>query len=131
MQNEETFIPLESFTVKQRYCPQFGIFYLVRQLFSIQAEGGRWYQKTLFYSFFTVPLCVLALTLDVCTLLIYCAFLIVKKLIQILCAALILLIETVIKKTLGVILLMLSICATLIFIYQKWHQITDFIDHLF
>jgi hypothetical protein len=131
MQNEETFIPLESFTVKQRYCPQFGIFYLTRQLFSIQAEGGRWYQKTLFYTFFIFPLCVLALTLDVCTLLLYCVYLIIKKLIQILCAALILLIETVIKKTLGVILLMLSICATLIFIYQKWHQITDFINNLF
>lgn len=131
MQNEETFIPLESFTIKQRYCPQFGIFYLVRQLFSIQAEGGRWYQKTLFYSFFTVPLCVLALTLDVCTLLIYCAFLIVKKLIQILCAALMLLIETVIKRTIGVILLLLSICFTVIFIWQKWHFITDLINNLF
>lgn len=131
MQNEEIFIPLESFTVKQRYSPNFGIFYLTRQVFSIQAEGGRWYQKALFYTLFTLPLCVVALSLDVCTLLIYCAFLIAKKLTQILCAALMLLIETVIKRTIGVILLLLSICFTLILIYQKWHDITEFIKNLF
>lgn len=129
--NEQIYIPLESFTVKQRYCPNFGIFYLTRQLFSIQPEGGRWWQKALFYCLFTVPLIIVALSLDVATLLLYCCYLLAKKLIQILCAALITLIETVIKKTVGVILLLLSICFTLILIYQKWHFITDFINNLF
>ena len=131
MQNEEIFIPLESFRIRQRYCPQFGIFYAVRQLFSIKAEGGRLWQKALFYSLFTSPLTVVALTLDACSLLLYLCFLLLKKIIQIAAAALMLLIETVIKRTIGVILLLLSICFTLILIYQKWHDITDLINNLF
>jgi hypothetical protein len=129
--NEQTFIPLESFRIRQRYCPQFGIFYAVRQLFSIKAEGGRWWQKALFYTLFTVPLTVVALTLDACSLLFYLSFLLTKKIIQIAAAAVMLLIETVIKRTIGVILLLLSICFTLILIYQKWHDITDLINNLF
>ena len=131
MQNEETFIPLESFRIRQRYCPQFGIFYAIRQLYSIKAEGGRWWQKTLFYTLFTVPLTVVALAFDACSLLLYCVFLLLKKIIQIAAAAILIIIETVIKKTLGVILLLLSICFTLILIYQKWHDITDLIQNLF
>ena len=129
--NEQIYIPLESFTVKQRYCPNFGIFYLTRQLFSIQPEGGRWWQKALFYCLFTVPLIIVALSLDVCTLLLYCVFLLLKKLIQIICAGLLYLIKTVIKSTVGVILVLLSICFTVIFIWQKWHDITEFIKNLF
>lgn len=129
--NEQIYIPLESFTVKQRYCPNFGIFYLTRQLFSIQPEGGRWWQKALFYCLFTVPLIIVALSLDFCTLLLYCVFLLLKKLIQIICAGLLYLIKTVIKSTVGVILVLLSICFTVIFIWQKWHFITDLINNLF
>ena len=129
--NEQTFIPLESFRIRQRYCPQFGIFYAVRQLFSIKAEGGRWWQKALFYTLFTLPLTVVALTLDACSLLLYLCFLLTKKIIQIAAAAVMLLVETVIKRTIGVILLLLSICLTLILIYQKWHDITDLINNLF
>lgn len=131
MHNEQTFIPLESFRIRQRYCPQFGIFYAVRQLFSIKAEGGRWWQKALFYTLFTVPLAVVALTLDACSLLLYLCFLLTKKIIQIAAAAVMLLVETVIKRTIGVILLLLSICFTLIFIYQKWDDILAYIKALY
>lgn len=131
MQNEEVFIPAESFRVRQRYCPQFGIFYLLRQLFSIHAEGGKWWQKTLFYVLFTFPLTLVALALDTCSLLLYCAFLIFKKLIDILTAAAIALIQTAIKKTVGVILTLLSICFTVLLIWFKWDVIVELIKNLF
>lgn len=128
--NEEIFIPAESFRIRQRYCPQFGIFYAMRQLYSIKAEGGTWWQKTLFYTLFTAPFTAVALALDACLLLLYVSFLIIKKLIDIAAALLISLFDTIIKKTIGVILLLLSICFTVLFIWYKWHAITELIKSL-
>lgn len=131
MQNEEIFIPLEAFRVKQRYCPQFGIFYAVRVLLSIQAEGGRAWQKILFYCCFTLPGFAIAIAIDALLLSLYVVLLICKKALNIAEKATDSLLDTIIKKVIGVALFIITICATIIFIYYKWHDITDIIKNLF
>lgn len=127
----ELYIPAESFRVNQRYCPNFGIFYAVRLLMSIKAEGGLWWQKTAFYTCFTALLLPVALAVDIVSLAVYLCYVLCKKLFQILAALALLLLETIIKKFVGVILLISALCVALITIWLKWHQITDFIDKLF
>ena len=131
MQNEEIFIPLEAFRIKQRYCPQFGIFYAVRVLLSIQAEGGRAWQKILFYCCFTLPGFALAIAIDALLLSLYVAYLVCKKLLDIATAATISLFDTIIKKVIGVTLFIITICLTLFILYLKWHDITEYIKNLF
>ena len=128
---EELYIPAESFSIHQRYMPNFGIFYAVRVLLSIRAEGGLWWQKFAFYSCFTALLMPVALCIDIASLAAYICYLIVKKLFQIVAAAFLLLLETIIKKFVGVILLISALCISLILIYLKWPLITDFINKLF
>lgn len=129
--NEQVFIPAESFRIAQRYCPNFGIFYAVRLLLSIKAEGGAWWQKAAFYTCFTALLLPVALLVDIISLAVYLAYLAVKKMLQILAAATLCLLETIIKKFIGVVLLLAALVSTSIFVYVKWQQITDFIKQLF
>lgn len=131
MQNDEIFIPLEAFRIKQRYCPQFGIFYAVRVLLSIQPEGGRVWQKILFYCCFTLPGFALAIAVDALLLSLYVAYLVCKKLLDIATAATISLLDTIIKKVIGVTLFIITLCLTLFILYLKWHDITEFIKNLF
>ena len=131
MQNEEVFIPAEAFSVHQRYCPNFGIFYAVRVLLSIKAQGGQWWQKVTFYACFTALLLPVALTVDFVSLAVYLCYILVKKLFQILAALILLLLETLIKKFVGVILLISALCISLILIYLKWHEIISYLDKLF
>lgn len=131
MQNEELYIPAQSFAIHQRYCPQFGIFYAVRVLLSIQAQGGQWWQKCVFYLCFTALLMPVALCIDVASLAVYLCYIVVKKLFQIIAAALLLMLEVLIKKFIGVILLISALCISIITIYLKWPQITNFINSLF
>lgn len=131
MQNEEIFIPLEAFRVKQKYCPQFGIFYAVRVLLSIQPEGGRAWQKILFYCCFTVPGFALAIAIDTLLLSLYVAYLVCKKLLDIATAATISLLDTIIKKVIGVTLFIITLCLTIFILYLKWHDITEYIKNLF
>lgn len=131
MQNEQIYIPLEAFRVKQRYCPQFGIFYAVRVLLSIHAEGGRAWQKILFYCCFTVPGLAVAIAVDALLLSLYVLYLLLKKLLDILTAATISLLDTIIKKVIGVTLFIITLCLTIFVLYLKWHDITDIIKSLF
>ena len=41
------------------------------------------------------------------------------------------LLDTIIKRVIGVALFIITICATTIFIYYKWHDIADIIKNLF
>lgn len=131
MQNEEIFIPLEAFRIRQKYCPNFGIFYAIRVLLSIQAEGGRAWQKILFYCCFTVPGFAVAIAVDALLLSLYLAFLICKKILNIAEKATDSLLDTIIKKVIGVAFFIITLCATIIFIYYKWHELTDIIKNLF
>ena len=131
MQNEQIFIPLEAFRVKQRYCPQFGIFYAVRVLLSIQPEGGRAWQKILFYCCFTLTGFALAVAIDTLLLSLYVAYLVCKKLLDIASAATISLLDTIIKKVIGVTLFIITLCLTIFILYLKWHDITEYIKNLF
>lgn len=131
MQNEQIYIPLEAFRIKQRYCPQFGIFYAVRVLLSIHAEGGRGWQKILFYCCFTLPGFGVAIAVDALLLSLYVLYLLLKKLLDILTAATISLLDTIIKKVIGVTLFIVTLCLTIFVLYLKWHDITDIIKSLF
>lgn len=128
---EQVFIPAESFRIAQRYCPNFGIFYAIRLLLSIQAQGGAWWQKVAFYACFTALLLPLALLVDIVSLAVYLSYLIIKKLFQIVFAAILLLLEVIIKNFIGAVLLIAALVFSTIFIYLKWPQITDFIKNLF
>lgn len=128
---EELFIPAESFSIHQRYNPNFGIFYAVRVLLSIRAEGGLWWQKCVFYASFTALLMPVALCIDVASLAVYLCYILFKKLFQVIAAAALLLLEVLIKKFIGVILLISALCISLFTIWLKWQQITDFINSLF
>lgn len=128
---EQVFIPAEAFSIHQRYMPIFGIFYAVRLLLSIRAEGGLWWQKIAFYGSFTALLLPVALVVDIVSLAAYLGYLVVKKLFQILFASILLLLETVIKKFVGVILLISALCISLIVIFLKWHVIIDYLGKLF
>lgn len=131
MSNEEIFIPAEAFSIHQRYNPNFGIFYAVRLLFSIKAQGGLWWQKATFYTCFTAILLPLCLIVDIASLAVYLCYIAAKKMLQIICAATLLLLEVIIKKFVGVILLITALCITIITIYIKWPLIIDFINKLF
>ena len=128
---EEVFIPLESFSINQRYSPNFGIFYALRCLFSIRATGGRTCQRVAFYSSFYLLLAPLAVVIDIFTLSVYALYLICKKLVELVYAAVVLLLETVIKKFLGVVLVLAAVVITTLFIYVKWHDILDYIKALY
>lgn len=129
--HEQLYIPAEAFSIHQRYMPNFGIFYAVRLLLSIRAEGGLWWQKFAFYSCFTALFMPVALLVDIISLAAYLCYLIIKKLFQIIAAAFILLLEQLIKRFVGVILLIAALCVSIVTIYLKWHQIIDFIGKLF
>lgn len=131
MQNEQIFIPLEAFRIKQKYCPNFGIFYAVRVLLSIKAEGGRAWQKILFYCCFTLPGFAIAIAIDVLLLSLYVAYLACKKLLDIATAATISLLDTIITKVIGVTLFIITLCLTIFILYLKWHDITEYIKNLF
>lgn len=131
MQNEQIFIPLEAFRIKQKYCPNFGIFYAVRVLLSIKAEGGRAWQKILFYCCFTLPGFAIAIAIDALLLSLYVAYLACKKLLDITTAATISLLDTIITKVIGVTLFIITLCLTIFILYLKWHDITEYIKNLF
>lgn len=128
---EEVFIPLESFSISQRYSPKFGIFYALRCLFSIRATGGRTCQRVAFYSSFYLLLAPVAVVIDLFTLAVYALYLVCKKLVELVYAAVVLLLETVIKKFLGVVLVLAAVVLTTLTIYVKWHDILAYIKALY
>ena len=115
------------FHIEQAYKPDFGKFLIVRWLYSITATDGKVWQHVIFYLLFTLLLSPLALTLDLLGILIYGLFLLAKKFLEGLFAA----VFAVCQKAIGIAAMIAAAVGTILIIYFKWDVITDFIKGLF
>ena len=115
------------FHIGQSYKPDFGAWLSLRWLYSITATDGKVWQHVIFYLFFTLLLSPLALTLDLMGILIYGLFLLAKKFLEGLFAA----VFAVCQKAIGIAAMIAAAVGTILIIYFKWDVITDFIKGLF
>lgn len=115
------------FHIGQSYKPDFGAWLSLRWLYSITATDGKVWQHVIFYLFFTLLLSPLALTLDLLGILIYGLFLLAKKFLEGLIAA----VFAVCQKAIGIAAMIAAAVGTILIIYFKWDVITDFIKGLF
>ena len=115
------------FHIGQSYKPDFGAWLALRWLYSITATDGKVWQHVIFYLFFTLLLSPLALTLDLLGILIYGLFLLAKKFLEGLFAA----VFAVCQKAIGIAAMIAAAVGTILIIYFKWDVITDFIKGLF
>ena len=115
------------FHIGQSYKPDFGAWLSLRWLYSITATDGKVWQHVVFYLLFTLLLSPLALTLDLLVILIYGLFLLAKKFLEGLFAA----VFAVCQKAIGIAAMIAAAVGTILIIYFKWDVITDFIKGLF
>ena len=123
----ESEIHRPKFHIGQSYKPDFGAWLSLRWLYSITATDGKVWQHVVFYLFFTLLLSPLALTLDLLGILIYGLFLLAKKFLEGLFAA----VFAVCQKAIGIAAMIAAAVGTILIIYFKWDVITDFIKGLF
>lgn len=123
----ESEIHRPKFHIGQSYKPDFGAWVALRWLYSITATDGKVWQHVIFYLFFTLLLSPLALTLDLWGILIYGLFLLAKKFLEGLFAA----VFAVCQKAIGIAAMIAAAVGTILIIYFKWDVITDFIKGLF
>ena len=119
----ESEIHRPKFHIGQSYKPDFGAWLSLRWLYSITATDGKVWQHVVFYLFFTLLLSPLALTLDLLGILIYGLFLLAKKFLEGLFAA----VFAVCQKAIGIAAMIAAAVGTILIIYFKWDVITDFI----
>ncbi|MBQ1884789.1 MAG: hypothetical protein II165_07230 [Bacteroidales bacterium] len=123
----ESEIHRPKFHIGQSYKPDFGAWLSLRWLYSITATDGKVWQHVIFYLFFTLLLSPLALTLDLMGILIYGLFLLAKKFLEGLFAA----VFAICQKAIGIAAMIAAAVGTILIIYFKWDVITDFIKGLF
>lgn len=123
----ESEIHRPKFHIGQSYKPDFGAWLSLRWLYSITATDGKVWQHVVFYLLFTLLLSPLALTLDLLGILIYGLFLLAKKFLEGLFAA----VFAVCQKAIGIAAMIAAAVGTILIIYFKWDVITDFIKGLF
>ena len=123
----ESEIHRPKFHIGQSYKPDFGAWLALRWLYSITATDGKVWQHVVFYLLFTLLLSPLALTLDLLGILIYGLFLLAKKFLEGLFAA----VFAVCQKAIGIAAMIAAAVGTILIIYFKWDVITDFIKGLF
>jgi len=123
----ESEIHRPKFHIGQSYKPDFGAWLSLRWLYSITATDGKVWQHVIFYLFFTLLLSPLALTLDLMGILIYGLFLLAKKFLEGLFAA----VFAVCQKAIGIAAMIAAAVGTILIIYFKWDVITAFIKGLF
>ena len=122
----ESEIHRPKFHIGQSYKPDFGAWLSLRWLYSITATDGKVWQHVIFYLFFTLLLSPLALTLDLLGIFIYGLFLLAKKFMEGVFAAVL----AVCQKALGTAAMIAAAFATILIIYFQWHTITDFVKGL-
>ena len=123
----ESEIHRPKFHIGQSYKPDFGAWLSLRWLYSITATDGKVWQHVIFYLLFTLLLSPLALTLDLLGILIYGLFLLAKKFLEGVFAA----VFAVCQKAIGIAAMIAAAVGTILIIYFKWDVITDFIKGLF
>ncbi len=123
----ESEIHRPKFHIGQSYKPDFGAWLALRWLYSITATDGKVWHHVIFYLFFTLLLSPLALTLDLMGILIYGLFLLAKKFLEGLFAA----VFAICQKAIGIAAMIAAAVGTILIIYFKWDVITDFIKGLF
>ncbi len=115
------------FRITQGYRPNFGAFLVVRWLYSISAEGGKGWQRVLFFLAFTLTFSPLALALDIVGIVVYGLLVIAKKFLEGVLAAVI----AICQKAIGTAAVIAAAVASVLIIYFKWQAISDFIKGLF
>ncbi len=130
MQRTETYIPESALYAKFRitlaFQPQWGKFYATRYLYAITAEGGKTWQRCLFYLVFTFALTPVTLSLDVAGLTLYAVIAVLKKFVEGIVAAVL----TVCQRFLGTAAIIIAAVGTVLLIYYKWDLITYYIHQI-
>lgn len=134
MQRTETYIPESAlytkFRVSQAYKPNFGIFYATRYLYSIDAVGGKTWQRCLFYLVFNFALTPLSLALDVSGAALYGAILLIKRIAEGLFLAAVSIIQSAFTKFLNTTLTIAAVLIVALAIYYRWSDITYYVHRL-
>ena len=118
------------FRVGQSYKPNFGIFYATRYLYSIDAVGGKTWQRCLFYLVFNFALTPLSLALDLSGAALYGAILLIKRIAEGLFLATISIIKSAFTKFLNTTLTIAAVLIVALAIYYRWSDITYYVHKL-
>ena len=108
---------------------EFGYFYATRLLFAYDCDGREWLQNL--FAALAGLIFPAAFVLDLCGIAVWYACKIIYK---IFCGVWNLVLECLkngFKNSVGVLLKIATILLSLLIIYYKWHEITDFIKGLF
>ena len=119
----------QSFRIFRTKDVKFGYFYATRLLFAYDCEGREWLQN-LFAALAGLSFPV-AFSFDLCGIAVWY---VCKILYKIFCGVLNLVLKCIedgFKNSVGVLLKIATIFISLLIIYYKWHEITDFIKELF
>lgn len=108
---------------------KFGVFYATRLLFAYDCEGREWLQN-LFAALAGLSFPV-AFVFDLIGIAVWYACKILYKIFCSVCNLVLKCIEDGFKNSVGVLLKIATILLSLLIIYYKWHEITDFIKGLF
>ncbi len=115
------------FRIAQAYKPNFGKFVATRWLYSITANGGKTWQRFLFFLLFTLALSPLALTADFCGLAVFGLLVLAKKFLEGVLVAVL----TVGQRFLGTAAVIGALIGSILILYYKWDVITSFVKGLF
>ncbi len=115
----------EPFKIRQIYKPLVGVFFFVRLVWSVQAEGGSLLQRSLFCLFFTFTLIAPAFVLDCVLLVGYAVFKLTVWLFKQVGAMIKDIIKIIITNYLGTFLKFAAILTFILILMNKWHEIKD------
>lgn len=123
---ENTSPPFHIFRNKE---VKFGIFYASRLLFAYDCEGRAWQEN--FFAAVVGLMFPAAFVLDLCGIAVWYVCKITYKIFCGVWNLVLKCIEDGFKNSVGVLLKIATILLSLLIIYYKWHEITDFIKELF
>lgn len=134
MDNEKTinYVPENTpqpFRIFRTKDVKFGVFYATRLLFAYDCEGREWLQN-LFAALAGLSFPI-AFAFDLCGIVIWYVCKILYKIFFSVWNLGLKCLENGFKNSVGVLLKIATILLSLLIIYYKWHEITDFIKGLF
>lgn len=118
------------FRIYQAYKPNFGIFYATRYLYSIDAAGGKTWQRCLFYLVFNFALTPLSLVLDLLGAAVYGAILLTKRIAEGLFLATVSIIQSAFTKFLNTTLTIAAVLIVALALYYRWNDIIYYVHRL-
>lgn len=121
----------EPFKISQYYKPRKGVFYVVRLLYSIKAQGGTMFKRSVFYILFTFTLTPLCLFIDFVTLIAIATFYILRFLAKNIYSMFKDVFSVILNNYIATFLKLAAIVTIVILIIQKWQSINTIISKLF